>query len=189
MSASRGELIRRAQGGDAQAFGALYEEFLDPIYRYVYFKVSGREDAEDLTERVFLKVWEKLGTFTPQGPDGQGFSAWLHRTAHNTVIDHYRKSKDEVPLSEPGRQVSELALDPEETVADHLEIQEVRRAIGELSEDERQVILLRFVEGLPHKETAEILGQSEVGSRVLQHRALKKLRQVLREPEGEHGGD
>lgn len=139
---------------------------------------------------VFLKAWERLDTFTPQDDRGRGFSAWLYRMAHNTVVDHYRRSRDHAPLPEwhdsdalvgSGDQM----VDPERSAERESEVDRLRAALSELSEDEQQIILLRFVEDLPHAQTAEILGQSEVGSRVLQHRALRKLRDTLtRQGEG-----
>lgn len=184
-AALTGELIERAQGGEQQAFGELYELYLERIYRYVYFKVSREEDAEDLTEVIFLKAWENLHTFTPTGPDAQGFTAWLYRVAHNTVVDHYRKSRAEVTLDPRTHTPREWIVDPEERACHGVEVEELREAMGMLTEQERQILLLRFVEGLPHAQTAGIMGHSEVGSRVLQHRALSKLRQALARREEE----
>lgn len=179
------DLLRRAQDGDPEAFGDLYDRYLDRIYRYVLFKVNRTEDAEDLTEMVFIKAWEKLHTFSPCGPNGKGFSAWLFRIASNTVIDHYRAVPDEEDLDEHIGQVDQAScIDPELEVLRFSEVEQVRRCLSQLTAQEQQIILLRFVEGLPHAEAAETLGISNVASRVLQHRALAKLRDALAQPEG-----
>ena len=94
---SEHDLISRAQKGDAEAYGDLYEHYLDTIYRYIYYRVHNHQDAEDLTETVFLKAWQSLPNYrigkTP-------FVAWIYRIAHNMVIDHHRTRKETVPISE-----------------------------------------------------------------------------------------
>src|SRR5512136_1892925 len=89
------ELVNQAKAGEAEAFGHLYEIYLDRIYRYIYFRVTDEQTAEDLISQVFTKAWENLDRYQP---NGRPFIAWLYTIAHNTVIDHYRTRKDTVPI-------------------------------------------------------------------------------------------
>ncbi len=171
-------LVQRSVEGDAVAFGKLYALYLDAIYKYVFYRAGNRVEAEDLTERVFLKAWEAIGGYEDQGGH---FSSWLYRIAHNVVIDYYRTRKEE-PLfqsqvpppvgKEPGPE--ELYLRSEEAIL-------LQRAISKLSEEQQQVVILRFVEGLTHAQVSEIVGKSEGACRVIQHRALATLSKLLGE--------
>jgi RNA polymerase sigma-70 factor (ECF subfamily) len=164
-------LVARAIKGDREAFGRLYEIYLDPIYRYLYYRVSIKEDAEDLTELVFLKAWENLEGYRPQGV---GFRSWLYRIAHNALIDHYRARRDLDPLDER-HAIQDARSDVEERLVADEEIDRLARAIVKLEPDHQHVLVLRFIEGLKPGEVADILNQSEGAVRVVQHRALKAL--------------
>ena len=91
------DLVRDAQDGNSQAFARLYDVYVERIYRYAYYRVSDDQAAQDITSEVFLKAWEKLGTYQP---GSHPFIAWLYRIAHNAVIDHYRAARPEVKLEE-----------------------------------------------------------------------------------------
>ncbi len=169
-------LLKRALNGDAEAFGDLYLRYLDPIYRYIYFRVGSQEEAEDLTEEVFARAWEALSTFTLRG---QPFTSWLYRIAHNLVVD-YRRRQRPLPMPEEGlRTIAAQTLSPEEALAQSQEVAVLIAALRELDDEEQQVILLRFVQDLSHSEVAAIIGKSEGASRVIQHRALTKLQRAL----------
>jgi RNA polymerase sigma-70 factor (ECF subfamily) len=172
-------LVARAIKRDAAAFGRLYEAYLDRIYRYVYFRVGSTNEAEDLTEHVFLKAWEAIDRYEARGTP---FTAWLYRLAHNLVIDHYRARRPTMPLDEIA-ETEELGLDVVATVEDLLDAEEVREALGRLSPEHQQLVVLRFVEELSHAEVAQILGKTEGATRVIQHRALAALARALRERE------
>lgn len=168
-------LVARAVQGDAEAFGALYEMHLDAIYRYVYYRTSNHQDAEDLTETVFLKAWRAIGRYKVGGTP---FRAWLYRIAHNAVVDHYRAYQE----------TESLALHPtipDDTGLVEQQIQQrewtdrLDRVIGRLSPLHQDVLVLRFINGLSHAEVAEILERSSGSVRVLQHRALKELEALL----------
>lgn len=174
---SEEQLITHAQQGDADAFGDLYEQHLDAIYRYVFYRVGDVSEAEDLTETVFLKAWEALNNYRLRDIP---FSAWLYRIAHNAVVDRYRAHKDTVPLDSQ-LAVSDDADGPEERFDSHENITALTRALSQLSADYQHVLTLRFVSGLSHAETARVLGRSEEAVRVLQHRALNALRQRLKQ--------
>jgi RNA polymerase sigma-70 factor (ECF subfamily) len=169
-------LVEQAIEGNVEAFAALYACYLEQIYRYIYYRVADEADAEDLTEEVFVRAWEALPGFElKQHP----LKSWLYRIAHNLVIDHQRRRKP-VPMPEGDTLVTaSSAAIPEESVMLAHDAAVLVAAIKELDEEEQQVVILRFVEDLTHKEVAEIIGKTEGASRVIQHRALHKLKRVL----------
>jgi len=169
-------LVRRAANGDAEAFGELYVRHLDEIYRFVFYKVGNEKRAEDLTEQVFLKAWEAIGDYESRG---YPLSSWLYRIAHNAVVDHYRTRKDESPLDPIAFSLADESLGPEETLMKKREVSRLLEALAELSEEKQQLIFLRFVEGLSHARVARILDKSEGACRVMQHRALASLSEIL----------
>jgi len=169
-------LVRRAASGDAEAFGDLYARHLDEIYRYIFYRVGSEKLAEDLTEQVFLSAWEAIDGYEQRG---HPFSAWLYRIAHNAVVDHYRTRKEERPLEAVAFRLADESLGPEETLLKKTEVSRLLNALRELSDEKQDLILLRFVEGLSHSEVAEILGKSEGACRVMQHRALGSLSEIL----------
>jgi RNA polymerase sigma-70 factor (ECF subfamily) len=170
-------LVELAMSGDFDAFAALYSLHLNAIYRYIYYRTGDAQDAEDLTEQVFLKAWEALSNYKPVG---RGFINWLYRISHNTVVDHHRRRKlivDE-PFSDatiPDK-VQDMTL---EKIIQTEEAASLAAAIAKLNEEYQQVIILRFIEGLGHAEIARILEKSEVACRGIQHRALASLNRIL----------
>lgn len=178
-------LVLRAANGDAEAFGDLYVRHLDEIYRYVFYRVGNERRAEDLTEQVFLKAWEAMEEYEPRG---HPFSSWLYRIAHNAVVDHYRSRRDEEPLDKVAFSLADGSVGPEETVIKNREVAGLLQALKRLSEEKQELIVLRFVEGLSHARVAQILDKSEGACRVMQHRALASLNEMLQRG-GEHGGD
>ncbi len=170
-------LVELAMAGDFDAFAALYSLHLNAIYRYIYFRTGDRQDAEDLTEQVFLKAWEALSNYKPVG---RRFINWLYRISHNIVVDHHRRSKlivdeaiNEASLRDD---VQEMAL---EKVIQAEENATLATAIAKLPEEYQQIIILRFIEGLGYAEVARILEKSEVACRGIQYRALNSLNQIL----------
>jgi RNA polymerase sigma-70 factor (ECF subfamily) len=167
-SSDEAVLIQRAVGHDAEAFGKLYDIHVDRIYRHVYYRVGNEHDAEDLTQQVFLKAWQ----------------AWLITISHNIVVDFYRTRRDKSYLE------AEVLADgpasrPEAVAEASFEQQRLRRAILQLGGDEQQVVILRFIEGFEFAEIASILKKKEGNVRVILHRALAKLRNILeKEKEG-----
>ncbi len=167
-------LLARAIQGDAEAFGDLYERYLDDIQRYVFYRVGNRFDAEDLTETVFLKAWEAL----PQSESTiDNLRAWLYRIAHNLVVDYYRLSKEITDLSD--KPLRDAHPSPEHAIQDRDVQQQLADMIQSLDTNLQQVIVCRFVGGMSHAETAQIMGIKEGHVRVLQLRALQKLRQIM----------
>ena len=167
-------LVHKAKRDDKEAFGKLYLNHLDSIYRYIFFRVNQeREQAEDLTEIVFFKAWEKLDNFDE---DGVGFRAWIYKIAHNLVIDHYRDNKKRVELNDS---IPDESQNVEEKVLKDLESKNLLKAIEQLSEEQREVITMKFIEGLSNKEISKVLNKHEDAIRALQYRALKVLKQIL----------
>jgi RNA polymerase sigma-70 factor (ECF subfamily) len=176
-------LVEGAKAGDAEAFGELYLLHLDPIFRYVYYRIGDLDDAEDLTEQVFLKAWEALPGYNYRG---NPFSSWLYRIAHNVVIDHHRRQKPEVPI-ELGNQEEIETRDQKSALTEIIETEEadiLAAAISQLPDDQQQVIILRFIEGLNHGDIARIMEKTEGACRMLQHRALVTLSGMLKPAKG-----
>jgi len=161
-------LIEGAVGGDADAFGRLYDMYVDRVYRHVYYRVGNIKDTEDLTQQVFLRAWQAIGKYKKTSSP---FLAWLMRISHNLVIDFYRSKKDKD--SSPER-VAEAEFDQ----------QQLRRTILQLPGEQQKVILMSFIEGFTYDEIASSLGKSKGAIRVILHRALKKMRHMLEEEKG-----
>lgn len=165
-------LILRAKSGDASAFGRLYDASLQRIYRYVFFRVTDAEVAEDLTSEVFLKAWENLHRYRPGGP----FVAWLYTIARNTVIDHYRTRKPSISLDQ-----TVIKQDPglDEKVDLQFEVETLQRAMQHLTEEQQEVLTLRFIAEMDTDQIAERMHKSEGAIRALQMRALQALAKVM----------
>jgi RNA polymerase sigma-70 factor (ECF subfamily) len=177
------KLLRLAAQGDKQAYGMLYTRYLDEIYRFVFFKVNSQQTAEDITEETFLKTWESLPRIYKKDGKIDNFRAWLYRTANNLVIDFYRKKK---PVSNlEYTRPSNLPV-PEEVALDHEISKELTDAVNALEPEFQQIVILRLVNELPHKEVASIMNITEGNSRVLLFRALKKLKELMKKKEGNH---
>jgi RNA polymerase sigma-70 factor, ECF subfamily len=165
------ELVILAKDGDAEAFGHLYEAYLDRIYRYIYFRVTDEQTTEDLISQVFMKAWENLDRYQPSG---RPFIAWLYTIAHNTVIDHYRTRKETVAIENTVSLASD-APSPHEQVELHFEAENLRAALQTLTPEQQQVIVLKFISGMTTDEIARQLQKSAGAIRALQMRALQAL--------------
>ena len=175
-------LIKGAVGGDADAFGRLYDMYVDRVYRHVYYRVGNIADAEDLSQQVFLKAWQAIGRYKKTSSP---FLAWLMRISHNLVVDFYRSKKDKAYLDFEIA-ASDSHSSPERVAEMEFDQQQLRKVILQLPVEQQQVILMSFIEGFSHAEIASSLGKSEGAIRVILHRALKKMRNML---EGERGLD
>lgn len=170
--------VEKAKKGDAEAFGQLYLKYLAGIYRYFYFRIGqDRLGAEDLAQQVFFKAWKALPSYKQKG---LRFSAWLYAIAHNQLVDTYRSRKETVRLADsyPGED------DPSIKVVTGEEQTLLYKSIEALSDDQKQVILLKFVEDFSNREISAITGKREEAIRALQHRALTKLREILETENG-----
>ena len=171
------ELVALAIKGDGEAFGKLYLRHLDSIYRYVYFRVGDTAEAEDLTEEVFVRAWEALPRY--QTREYQ-FISWLYRIAHNLVIDYRRRKRPDALVNVDENPEAVTPHSPERILEEVQSLENLSDAIRELNDDEQQVIVLRYIEGLSHDEVAAIIGKSNEASRVIQHRALARLHGLLK---------
>ncbi len=158
------ELIQQAGQGDQQAFGVLYERYLDAIYRYMFYRVANSEDAEDLTEKVFLNIWEKVPKLRGENLV-RNFRAWLYRISHNVVVDHYRKGQHGTSLElQEGTLAAEGSLDAEIELRD--DRNRLAQGISQLDPILQEIIVARFINQLSHAETAAIVGKSQGHVRV-----------------------
>ncbi len=172
-----GDLVERSSKGSGEAFGQLYQIYVDRIYNYIYYKTGHTVDAEDLTEQVFIKAWEAIGRFRPEG---KPFAAWLFKVARNVVIDHYRTKKTNTDLSEVMAVIA-VDGDPEDAAQRKATQQMLRSAIRHLTDEQQQVILLKFMDGLDNTEISAMMGKKEGAIRALQYRALLALQRILQD--------
>jgi len=171
------ELVTRASKGDGDAFGQLYDAFVDRVYRHIFFRVNNESEAEDLTQQVFIKAWEAIGRYKKTGTP---FLAWLLKIGHNVVIDFYRSRKPEISI-ESLTLADRSGCDPVDVLDARLNQQVVREAIKKLNPDQQQVILMRFIEDFSYSEVAAAIGKSEGAVRVILHRGLANLKKILEE--------
>jgi len=172
-------IVDAARAGDEKALSELYELYFPRVYRYILARTGNQYDAEDLAEEVFMRVLEAIDRFQwREAP----FSAWLFRIAHNALISQRRKDGARgrsAPLSD-GLAVNSAG--PEELVANRLVLNEVMAAAQRLPEAQRQVIAFRFAAGLSVAETARAMGKGEGNVKVIQHKAIAKLREWMGQP-------
>ena len=170
---SESTLVARAIRGDADAFGILYALYFDRVYLYARLKMGNPTDAEDLTATVFLKAWKSIDRFSPKA--GSSFAGWLFRLAHNALVDGFRRAKEVISLDSDGA----ASASPEDQLVWRLTLDELHQALGELTQEQRDVVLLRFVEGLSAREVGIIMGKQEGAVRGMQFRAIEALRRAL----------
>jgi RNA polymerase sigma-70 factor (ECF subfamily) len=171
------ELVERAKK-DPEAFGVLYERYVDRIYQYVFYRTGSRYDAEDLTARTFYKALANLGRYQHRGSP---FSAWLYRIAHNLVANWHRdrERRKAIPLDD-------LALAGEERPAARALLESgerkeaLRKAIARLPADRQELLILKYVTGLSNEEIGAAMGRSEGAIKALYHRTLVALRKDLK---------
>ncbi|MEV5412429.1 sigma-70 family RNA polymerase sigma factor [Thermopolyspora sp. NPDC052614] len=171
-------LVLRAKTGDAEAFGALYDRYLDLVYRYVYFRVGSHTLAEDLTSETFLRALRGIADFTWQGRD---FGAWLVTIARNLVTDHFKSGRYRLEVTTA--EVLDTPLDgphiPENAVVNNMITERVLRAVRELGPDQQECVMLRFLHGMTLAETALIMGKNSGAIKALQFRATRALARAL----------
>ena len=171
------EAIKLAQKGEAEAFGIIYDQYAQRIFRFIKIKAQNQEQAEDLLQDVFVKIWTAMPNFRIEGGN---FQAWAYKIASNTINDYLRKiyrqpHPDLLPenLNLPAKETAENSLMQKDTS------EQVKRMLDFLPEHYRQVLELRFIQEFNLEETSKILGKSNLATRLIQHRALKKLKKIL----------
>ena len=168
-------LVLEAKGGDPWAFGRLFDEYHEPVYRFIANRVNRPSDAEDLTQLVFVKALEALPRYEQRGVP---FGGWLFRLARNTIIDHARTRHDHAELDAAADHATDEA-GPEAVALLRQDLDAVARALAGLTDEQREAIELRFFAGLSAREAAEAMGKQEGTVRGLQFRAIASLRRSL----------
>ena len=175
LDALNPDLIRRAQDGETIVVSEIYDRYQRSIFRYLYYRVGDQQTAEDLTSEVFLRMIEKISMYQEQRTS---FQAWLFQIARNLSIDHYRKMKarNTASLEEDHPEMGEQPL---ELINRELTSEKLCQALVELPGNQRDVIVMRFVVGMPILEVAETLHKTEDSIKGLQRRALIALKEIL----------
>lgn len=179
-------LVERAGRGEPTAIGRLYDAYVAPLYRFCLARVGNETDAEDLTEEIFLKVMRAVGGFEwrplPLGEGGEErspFRAWIFRIARNHVVSHYRRTASRPTAGDVPEWIEDDSRGPAEMAELAMTVDEVFAAVELLPQAQREVILLRFGSGLSVAETAEALDKNQTNVKVLQHKGIKKLKEIL----------
>jgi RNA polymerase sigma-70 factor, ECF subfamily len=168
------QLLVSASQGDLDAFGSLYERYVERIYNYIYYRTGSTYDSEDLTERVFMRAMRHIGNYHDRGLP---FSAWLYRIAHNLVANWHRDNnrRKEIPLDE-GVISYRHGEHPETELLRLEERERLLRAIRSLPAERQQLLILKFVEHLSNAEIGQIMGRTEGAVKSLYHRTLIAVR-------------
>jgi RNA polymerase sigma-70 factor, ECF subfamily len=171
------EILERAARGDSDAFGKLYERYVERIFNYVYYRTGDVHDAEDLTARVFHRALNHIVNYTDRGLP---FSAWLYRIAHNLIANWHRDRSrhQEIPLSEAPT-IHYKGDPPETALIQTQEREAILKIVQGLPAERQNLIILKFVEHLSNLEIGEIMGRSEGAVKSLYHRTLLALRDEL----------
>jgi RNA polymerase sigma-70 factor (ECF subfamily) len=172
-------LVSAAQSGDGEAFGQLYDRYVDVVHRYIAYRVSNHALTEDLTSETFLRALRRISSYTWQGRD---FGAWLVTIARNLIADHFKSSryKLELATSDLVEAGAERTSDgPEDEVLTGITNSALFEAVKKLNAEQQECIVLRFLQGMSVAETATILGKNENAIKALQYRAVKTLGRML----------
>lgn len=172
------EIIRQAKKGDRKAFERLYKMYYVPIFRYIYLRIRNKQETEDIVQEVFMKIYGSIESYQDQGKDSL---AYFFTIARNKVIDSYRKKKN-VSLDENlvvFEQLESHYDNPEELFEQNENARIVNLAIQSLNDTQKEVVIMKYINGLSNNQIAQILGRKEDAIRQIQHRALKVLKQRL----------
>jgi len=170
-------VLEQAIEGDSEAFGVLYERYVTRIYNYIFYRIGSSFDAEDLTERVFMRALRHIGSYNNRGLP---FSAWLYRIAHNLVANWYRDNsrRKEIPLDD-GILTTHQSSFPEQELLHTEERERLLFVIHRLPSDRQQLVILKFVDHLSNAEIGQIMGRTEGAVKSLYHRTLLTVRDEL----------
>jgi RNA polymerase sigma-70 factor, ECF subfamily len=179
-------LVERAQRGETEAFGMIYDRYVDTVFRFIYFRVGNRQLAEDLTSDTFLRALKRIGSVTWQGRD---LGAWLVTIARNLVADHFKSGRYRLEVTtgdvlDADREDRGPEGSPESAVVDHITNVTLLSAVKQLNPEQQECIVLRFLQGFSVAETAQAMGKNEGAIKALQYRAVRALHRLL--PEGFH---
>jgi RNA polymerase sigma-70 factor, ECF subfamily len=173
------QLVRRAQQGDGEAFGQLYDRYVDMVFRFIYYRVNDRGLAEDFTSETFLRALRRISTITYQGRD---IGAWFVTIARNIVLDHVKSARNRLESTTADTpEAREHAPSTENAVLAGIESDTLMAAVASLGDEQRECIMLRFIHGMSVSETAAIMGKNDGAIKALQHRAVRKLADLVRD--------
>jgi RNA polymerase sigma-70 factor (ECF subfamily) len=175
------KIVERAIAGDREAFGLIYEEYFTPVYRYVLFRVRSKEDADELTQDVFLKA---LSAFSRYKVKQENPLPFFYTIAKNAIIDLGKKRKVYATDEEIMAQVPDDAMRTDDKAIHGEELQALGHALAKLPDDQREALELRFMGDLSGREVAKLMGKSEEAVRQLQSRGLRALRSHFNERYG-----
>lgn len=181
------DLVARAQDGDPNAFGEIYDRYSETVYRYIYFRVNNAQLAEDLASETFLRALRRISSFSWQG---RAFGAWLVTIARNLVVDHFKSGRYRLEIVKPdvlGTDSPETdpTTSPETAALEKLTNATLLTAVKKLNPDQQECIVLRFLQGFTVAETARTMGKNEGAVKALQYRAVRTLARLL--PDGFRG--
>ncbi|MEA4909033.1 MAG: sigma-70 family RNA polymerase sigma factor [Chloroflexi bacterium] len=171
------EILAQARRGDSSAIGQFYELYRVRIFRYLYYRLGDRQSAEDLTSEVFIRVMRALPEYRSQDGNVQ---AWLFQIARNLTIDYYRK-QGRRPVEALHENIPSSSEDPDSAAERALNSEWLKKALAQLTNEQREAVILRIVVGMPVAEVAALMGKSEDAIKGLQRRGLVALRAVLTE--------
>lgn len=177
------DLVRRHQAGDPDAFAEIYRTHYDTVFRFLYFRVTSRQLAEDLAQTVFVKALSRLDTFEVRGT---AVAAWLVTIARNLAADHYKSGRYRLEVTtgdvlDAGIEDRSPEGNPESAVVDYLTNLDLLAAVKLLTPEQQECIVLRFLKGLSVAETARAMGKNEGAIKALQYRSVRALARVMGE--------
>jgi RNA polymerase sigma-70 factor (ECF subfamily) len=172
------ELVRKSQSGDTTALAEIYERYFDRIYRYTVLKIGSPQEAEDITQEVFIKALREIKSYSWKGPP---FASWLYRIAHNQIIDHIRKrERRPCVMLEETLAYSVFPMENPQTAAEiSWDMRQLVTAISALTPMQREVIAMRFASDMPLAEVAAAVGKSVGAVKALQHSAIEMMRKRM----------
>jgi len=182
QEADDSELIACAARGDREAFGALYERYVFRVFRHIYYLTSDPHTAEDLTAQTFLNALEAIPRYQMRGVP---FLAWLLRIAYNLTVNHRKVRRNGTTQLPEGLEIEGTTYSPEASCEAKADGERVWEGVRRLRDDQRQVIVMRFIDGLSYPDIARVLGKSIGAVRVIQYRALCALRRKLEDDLGQ----
>jgi RNA polymerase sigma-70 factor (ECF subfamily) len=167
--------LQKAQNGDQIAFGLIYDHFAEKLYRFIYFRVGHKEVAEDVLSDTFVKSWQKINQINSP----EALSGWLYQIAKHNIIDYYRLKKELVPLGEV-EEFLEDEVNPVDSINANMGQKRILDVLKQLSPDQQEVIKYKFFEDMTNEEIAYVMGKTEGAVRVIQHRAILQLKELLK---------
>jgi RNA polymerase sigma-70 factor (ECF subfamily) len=175
------QLVNLAQTGDGEAFGQLYDRYVDIVFRFIYFRVNDRALAEDFTSETFLRALRRIGTISYQGRD---IGAWFITIARNIVLDHMKSARHRLEVTtadtvEGNLRGHDQTPSTENAVLETLASERLMQAVAKLGDEQRECVTLRFIQGLSVSETAAVMGKNDGAIKALQHRAVRKLADII----------